>query len=130
MSMANSLETRAPLLDYRVVEYAASIPSALKLSGREKKYILKHSFERLLPKDVLYRKKMGFSVPLANWLRNELFELADDVLGKKESGLAQCFDMSKVRELWLNHQRGKDQHTQELWTMIAFELWWRTYENE
>ena len=130
MSMANSLETRAPLLDYRVVEYAANIPSALKLNGREKKYILKHAFEKLLPKDVLYRKKMGFSVPLANWLRNELFELADDVFGKKESGLAQCFDMNKVRELWLNHQRGQDQHTQELWSMIAFELWWRTYENE
>ena len=85
---------------------------------------------RLILAHVLYRKKMGFSVPLANWLRNELFELADDVFGKKESGLAQCFDMNKVRELWLNHQRGQDQHTQELWSMIAFELWWRTYENE
>lgn len=129
MSMANSLETRAPLLDYRVVEYAANIPSALKLNGRVKKYILKHAFEKLLPEDVLYRKKMGFSVPLAQWLRNELFELADGVFRAEESGLAQCFDMNKVRELWFNHQRGQDQNTQELWSMVAFELWWRAYGN-
>lgn len=128
MSMANSLETRAPLLDYRVVEYAANIPSALKLNGQEKKYILKHAFEKLLPEDVLYRKKMGFSVPLAQWLRNELFELADDVFNAEDSGLAQCFNMNKVRELWLNHQQGQDQNTQELWSMVAFELWWRAYE--
>ncbi|MCL1476066.1 MAG: asparagine synthase C-terminal domain-containing protein [Marinobacter sp.] len=128
MSMANSLETRAPLLDYRVVEYAASIPSALKLNGKEKKYILKHAFEKLLPEDVLYRKKMGFSVPLAQWLRSELFELADEVFGSDNGGLAQCFNMHKVRELWLNHQRGHDYNTQELWSMLAFELWWRAYQ--
>ena len=128
MSMANSLETRAPLLDYRVVEYAASIPSALKLNGKEKKYILKHAFEKLLPEDVLYRKKMGFSVPLAQWLRSELFELADEVFRSNNGGLAQCFNMHKVRELWLNHQRGHDYNTQELWSMLAFELWWRAYQ--
>jgi asparagine synthase (glutamine-hydrolysing) len=129
MSMANSLETRAPLLDYRVVEYAAKIPSALKLNGREKKYILKKSFEKMLPEDVLYRKKMGFSVPLAHWLRNELFEVADGVFREQEGGLAQCFDMSKVRRLWQNHLRGRDENTQELWSMVAFELWWRAYHS-
>ena len=127
MSMANSLETRAPLLDYRVVEYAANIPSGLKLHGNEKKYILKKAFERILPQDVLYRKKMGFSVPLAQWLRNELFDLADGVFKAEDSGLAQCFDMNKVRLLWQNHQQGRDENTQELWSMVAFELWWRTY---
>jgi len=127
MSMANSLETRAPLLDYRVVEYAANIPSALKLKGREKKYILKHTFEKLLPEDVLYRKKMGFSVPLAQWLRSELFELANGVFNSDDGGLAQCFDMNKVRQIWQNHQRGHNQNTQELWSMVAFELWWRAY---
>ena len=127
MSMANSLETRAPLLDYRVVEYAAQIPSALKLHGKEKKFVLKKAFERLLPEEVLYRKKMGFSVPLAQWLRNELFELAEDIFNSNEGGLAQCFDMRKVRRLWQNHQRGEDKNTQELWSMVAFELWWRNY---
>ncbi|MBQ0745372.1 MAG: asparagine synthase (glutamine-hydrolyzing) [Marinobacter sp.] len=127
MSMANSLETRAPLLDYRVVEYAAQIPSAMKLHGKEKKFVLKKAFEKLLPEEVLYRKKMGFSVPLAQWLRNELFELAEGIFNSNEGGLAQCFDMRKVRRLWQNHQRGEDKNTQELWSMVAFELWWRNY---
>lgn len=128
MSMANSLETRAPLLDYRVVEYAAQIPAALKLHGKEKKYILKNAFERMLPDDVLYRKKMGFSVPLAQWLRNEFFELADAAFHSDDGGLAHCFDMHKVKSLWQNHQRGEDQNTQELWSMLVFELWWRAYQ--
>lgn len=129
MSMANSLETRAPLLDYRVVEYAANIPSALKLNGKEKKYILKKAFEKMLPEDILYRKKMGFSVPLAHWLRNELFEVANGVFAAEEGGLAQCFDMNKVRRLWQRHQQGRDENTQELWSMVAFELWWRAYHS-
>ncbi|WP_406812881.1 asparagine synthase (glutamine-hydrolyzing) [Marinobacter daqiaonensis] len=127
MSMANSLETRAPLLDYRVVEYAASIPSALKMKGREKKFILKDTFSRLLPDDVLYRKKMGFSVPLAEWLRNELFDTAESVFNDDEGGLSHCFDMNAVRDLWQQHQGGNSQYTQELWSMLAFELWWGAY---
>lgn len=128
MSMANSLETRAPLLDYRVVEYAAKLPSALKLKGREKKHILKHSFQKLLPNDVLYRPKMGFSVPLAEWLRNEIFEVADCIFNSDTGGLADCFDMHRVRELWQSHQQGYSYYTQELWSMVAFELWWRAHQ--
>ncbi|UZD66505.1 asparagine synthase C-terminal domain-containing protein [Marinobacter sp. AN1] len=84
----------------------------------------------MLPEDVLYRKKMGFSVPLAQWLRNELFEVADDVFSEDDGGLAQCFDMNKVRRLWMNHREGRDDNTQELWSMVAFELWWRAYHSE
>lgn len=129
MSMAHSLETRAPLLDYRVVEYAANLPSVLKLNGKEKKYLLKKSFEAMLPEDVLYRKKMGFSVPLAQWLRHEIRELAQGIFSDDNGGLAECFDMYKVRQLWQNHLNGQSQNTQELWSMIAFELWWRAYQN-
>jgi asparagine synthase (glutamine-hydrolysing) len=128
MSMAHSLETRAPLLDYRVVEYAANLPSALKLNGKEKKYLLKRSFETMLPEDVLYRKKMGFSVPLAHWLRHEIRDLAEGIFSDDNSGLAECFDMHKVRQLWQNHLNGQAQNTQELWSMVAFELWWRAYQ--
>lgn len=129
MSMANSLETRAPLLDYRVVEYAASIPSRLKLHGRDKKHILKQAFKPMLPDDVLYRKKMGFSVPLAEWLRTEIRALADGVFRSDQGGLAYVFDMKKVRELWSIHCKGHNQYTQELWTMVVFELWWRAYQS-
>ena len=130
MSMANSLETRAPLLDYRVVEFAANIPSRLKLHGKDKKHILKKAFSGMLPQDVLYRKKMGFSVPLADWLRCELREMAELLLLAPDSGLSNLFDPAGIRRLWELHQSGKDHVTQELWSLLAFELWWQSYQKD
>lgn len=127
MSMANSLETRAPLLDYRVVEYAAAIPSALKLHGKEKKYILKNTFSRLLPDDILYRKKMGFSVPLADWLRGEIREVSERMFQSPESALFDYFDQDLLSKMWNTHLSGNNQYTQELWTILAFGLWWEQY---
>lgn len=123
MSMANSLETRAPLLDYRVVQYAASIPSALKLHGREKKHILKQAFQEMLTEDILYRKKMGFSVPLARWLKNELKPLATVMFTGRESVLKSWFDMESVEQLWRRHMGGDHRYTQELWSLMSFGLW-------
>ena len=128
MSMANSLETRAPLLDYRVVEYAAQIPAALKLHGKEKKYILKKAFERMLPEDILYRKKMGFSVPLAHWLRHELRPTVEQFLLSSNSGVSNFFEPAGIRNLWQKHLAGDDRFTQELWSLLAFELWWQQYQ--
>jgi len=127
MSMANSLETRAPLLDYRVVEYAAGIPSALKMRGNEKKRVLKSTFSRLLSKEILYRKKMGFSVPLADWLRSEIRTLADTAFYNDEAGLAHFFDMDVVRSIWQRHLQGESHFSHELWSMLNFELWWQAY---
>ena len=123
MSMANSLETRAPLLDYRVVEYAASIPSALKLCAREKKHILKKAFENMLTEDILYRKKMGFSVPLAQWLGQELKPLAGPMFTTSDSVLAHWFDMGGIQRLWQSHLGGDHRYTQELWSLLSFGLW-------
>ncbi|MFC4258508.1 asparagine synthase (glutamine-hydrolyzing) [Marinobacter lacisalsi] len=123
MSMANSLETRAPLLDYRVVEYAASIPSALKLCGTEKKHILKKAFDRMLTEDILYRKKMGFSVPLAQWLCQELKPLAARMFTATDSVLANWFDMGGIQRLWQSHLGGNYRYTQELWSLLSFGLW-------
>lgn len=127
MSMANSLETRAPLLDYRVVEYAASIPSALKLRGREKKHILKQAFNEMLTEDILYRKKMGFAVPLAQWLSNELNPLASDMFASSDSVLKDWFDMGKLHQLWQCHLSGDHRYTQELWGLLSFGLWCREW---
>ena len=127
MSMANSLETRAPLLDYRVVEYAAGIPSALKMKGAEKKHILKEAFSGLLPDAILYRKKMGFSVPMRDWLAKEIRQVAEGAFSNEHAGLAQFFDMKVVRKLWQRHLDGHAEYTQELWSMLAFELWWQAY---
>jgi asparagine synthase (glutamine-hydrolysing) len=81
----------------------------------------------MLPEDVLYRKKMGFSVPLAHWLRHEIRDLAEGIFSDDNGGLAECFDMHKVRQLWRNHLNGQEQNTQELWSMLNFELWWQAY---
>ncbi len=127
MSMANSLEVRAPILDHRVVEYAASIPSSLKLNQKEKKYILKKSFSPLLPPDILYRKKMGFSVPLAHWLRNELKSTAEEKLFRLDNGLSHYFKPAEIKNIWLEHQQQIKDHSATLWSLLMFEFWWQQY---
>ena len=127
MSMANSLEVRAPILDHRVVEYAANIPSHLKLYKGEKKHILKKAFGRLLSPDILYRKKMGFSVPLANWLRGELKTIAEEKLFRAENGLSNYFKMIEIKNIWLEHQHGTKDHSSALWSLLMFEFWWQKY---
>ena len=84
----------------------------------------------MLPQDVLYRKKMGFSVPLAQWLRSELREMAESLLLAPDSGLSNLFDPAGIRRLWELHQSGKDHVTQELWSLLAFELWWQSYQKD
>ena len=123
--MANSLEVRAPLLDHRVVEFAANIPSSLKLFQGEKKHILKKAFRQLLPSDILYRKKMGFSVPLAYWLRNELKSTCENRLFYKESGLSNFFKISEIKLVWQEHQLGIRDHSATLWSLLMFESFYR-----
>lgn len=127
MSMANSLEVRAPILDYKVVEYAAAIPSALKLAGKEKKHILKEAFKPLLSDEILYRKKMGFSVPLAQWMRQDLHEFAQSRLFAPSAGISRFFDNRMLKNIWNQHQSGKFDHSNELWSLLMFELWWKRY---
>ncbi|MCF2947745.1 asparagine synthase (glutamine-hydrolyzing) [Paraglaciecola aquimarina] len=127
MSMANSLEVRAPLLDKEVVEFSATLPSSLKFNNGEKKYILKETFKPVLPHDILYRKKMGFSVPLATWLRGEIKDLTQEYLFIKSDGIQQFFNMDVVKELWQQHQQSKADHSTVLWSMLMFQMWWFTY---
>jgi len=127
MSMANSLEIRAPLLDYRVVEYAASIPSNLKLKRQEKKYILKECLRNLLTDDILDREKMGFSVPLARWLQKEIHAIARKYLFNPNSGISEYFNIKKLSLIWDDHQKQKWDYSKELWSLFIFELWWQNY---
>lgn len=127
MSMANSLEVRAPILDYSLIEYAASIPSAFKFKQGEKKYILKEAFKQDLPDDILYRKKMGFSVPLAKWLRTELKELAEKVIFSSKGGLSDYFNMQYIQDLWDQHQIESKDHSAVIWSILMFQMWWNAY---
>ena len=127
MSMANSLEVRAPILDHNIIELAAAIRPDLKYNRGDKKYVLKQSFKKILPPEIMYRKKMGFSVPLANWMRGELRELAESALFDKNAGLSHFFKMPVVREIWDRHQSGKMNHAAILWALLMFELWFRRF---
>ena len=127
MSMANSLEVRAPLLDYELVEFAASVPSHLKFNNGEKKYLLKEAFKNSLPESILYRKKMGFSVPLATWLREDLKELCIKKLVKEPKGLVQVFKQEQINKYWTQHLKGSHDHSNMIWSMLIFQLWWDNY---
>jgi len=126
MSMANSLETRAPLLDYRIVELAASMPAHLKLHGQKSKVILRQALAPLLPPDVFNRPKRGFDVPLATWLRRDLKSLAESLLFNSRGGLAELFDLTRLHRLWIEHQNGERDYSSELWSCLVYELWWQS----
>lgn len=127
MSMANSLEVRAPILDYKLIEFAATLPSDLKYRKGNKKYLLKEAFKEDLPDDILYRKKMGFSVPLAEWLRGEIRELTEETLFNSTGGLNQYFKMDNLKTMWQQHLSGKVDHSIVLWSMLMFQMWWNQY---
>ncbi|MFT6086579.1 MAG: asparagine synthase (glutamine-hydrolyzing) [Glaciecola sp.] len=127
MSMANSLEVRAPILDKEIIEFAATLPSHLKLKNKEKKYILKEAFKPYLSDDILYRKKMGFSVPLAQWFRSEIKDIAQQYLIDEVKGLATIFNVQQINVLWSQHQNEQQDHSSLLWSMLMFEMWWQRY---
>ena len=120
-SMAHGLEVRVPFLDYTFVERMASLPSGLKLRGGEGKYVLKKALEPHLPRDVLYRPKMGFAVPLELWFRDSLRErIARSVTGDriKDCGL---FNPQVLDRLIAEHQSGKRDHSPSLWSLLMFD---------
>ena len=126
-SMANSLELRVPMLDYKVVEFAASIPPELKLNGFQKKYILKKAMEPLLPKKILYRKKKGFSIPAQSWLRNELKEMVLDVLSPAQLKKTGYFNPDYVNQLLEQHFNLVKDNSRPIWGLLTFMLWHRTF---
>ena len=128
MSMAASLETRAPLLDHVVVELATRIPARWKLNGREGKYLLKKLAERAgVPGEVIYRPKRGFAVPLVHWFRKELKSGLHDILTSPRTLQRGYFNVASVRQLLEEHMRGERDRSAELWLLLMFELWHRNF---
>ncbi|MGB7925014.1 MAG: asparagine synthase (glutamine-hydrolyzing) [Pyrinomonadaceae bacterium] len=126
-SMAVSLEVRAPFLDPRVAEYAASLPASYKLRGRKSKYILKRAVAPLLPPFVTRRGKKGFGVPVAEWLKGRLRPLARDLLSPERLRRAGLFDADYVTRLQDEHERGQANHRKLLWTLLMFEIWHESF---
>lgn len=124
-SMAHSLEVREPLMDHKLVEWMATLPSSLKISGGTTKHLLKKANEPHLPHDVLYRPKMGFAVPLARWFRGPLRQrVRDALLGGPmlDSGM---FDPATMRQLVEQHEAGTRDFSTPIWTMLMFDAFLR-----
>jgi asparagine synthase (glutamine-hydrolysing) len=127
MSMATSLEARTPYLDYRVVEFAAALPSHLKLRGLQSKYLLKQCMRTKLPPQILHRKKEGFSIPMKNWLGQDLRPLMQELLSPARIQREGLFNAAYVKRLQDEHLKGVVNHSHQLWSLMIFEIWRDTY---
>lgn len=127
MSMANSLEMRVPFLDYTFVEFAASIPSSLKLKRLNSKYILKKTMRKRLPSEILTKKKIGFDIPLGIWIKNELKDFVITVLSPSNLKKHNFFNSSYIKKLLNEHFEGTHNHRQHLWPLIIFQFWYDQY---
>jgi asparagine synthase (glutamine-hydrolysing) len=124
-SMAHSLEVREPLMDHQFVEWAATLPSAMKLREGNGKAIFKKALEPMLPNDVLYRPKMGFAVPLGRWIRGPLRERVRHALLKGPMLETGWFNESAMRQMVDDHERGVRDYSSAIWTMLMFDAFLR-----
>ncbi|MFL6467408.1 MAG: asparagine synthase (glutamine-hydrolyzing), partial [Pyrinomonadaceae bacterium] len=126
-SMANSLEARSPFLDHKLIEFAASLPSTMKLRGTETKTLLKKVASTLVPKEVIYRRKMGFGVPIGKWFRGEMSGFLRDTLLSHSAASRGVLNPVNVKKYVDEHIAGKLDHTHRLWTILMLELWFQRF---
>ena len=127
MSMAVSLEAREPLLDHKLLEFAARVPMALKLKDGRSKYLLRRILERRVPRSIVERGKSGFAAPIGDWLRGPLAGMASELLldGRlRDRGL---FNDAEIRRIWDDHRTRRADHPHRLWQLVMLELWFRTF---
>ena len=127
MSMAASVEARVPLLDHKLVEFAASLPGNLKVRGLVRKYLLKKVAQSLLPRKIVRRKKQGFPIPMALWLRNEARSFTRDILSSAGLRRRGLLNPHVVERLIREHEERKADHSGLLWGLISLELWQRVF---
>jgi asparagine synthase (glutamine-hydrolysing) len=123
MSMAVSLEARVPYLDLELMEFVESLPPALKIRGRTQKYLLKKAAAKWVPRDVIYRKKIGFQTPLDEWLQKELRCVVEDRLLSPGSACRTYLEPEVVRQMLDDHQRRRQNHRRTLLSLLTFEIW-------
>jgi asparagine synthase (glutamine-hydrolysing) len=127
MSMAHSIESRVPLLDNEVIEFASSLPASMKIKGGRRKHVLKEVAATLLPAEILNRPKQGFGVPLGQWFRGNLRELFADTLLAPATLQRGYFQPAFIRRVVAEHLAGTRDHTLQLWQLVVFERWHREY---
>jgi asparagine synthase (glutamine-hydrolysing) len=126
MTMAHSIEARPPLLDHRIVEFAATVPAHLRMRHGTTKYLLKRAMRGILPDAIIDRPKHGFAVPLARWFRGELSGFARDLLLSGTCRQRGFLNVAHVDRLLRQHERGRDLDL-HLWTLLSFEMWCRRF---
>ncbi|NOT49041.1 MAG: asparagine synthase (glutamine-hydrolyzing) [Acidobacteria bacterium] len=126
MSMAASIESRVPFLDHKLVEFTAKLPDKMKLRGRDAKWILRRAMKDILPAEILDRPKMGFPVPLGDWLRGAYKNLVDEYLLSERSMARGIFDRDSIRKLVAAHSSGEN-HTARIFRLMNLEMWHRIF---
>ena len=127
MSMAVSLEARAPLLDHKLIEFVTTVPSTLKLAGLETKHLLKRAVKDLVPAEILDRPKQGFGVPIQEWINQQLRSRIRDTLSDSRARQRGYIDSHYVDVLLDEHERGRRDHSMGLWSLFMLELWQRRF---
>src|SRR5499426_3871927 len=126
-TMGRALEVRAPFLDPALVELVCSMPSSMKLRGWETKHVLKRALRRHLPRPILERRKQGFGVPIAQWLRGPLRPLLEETLAPERLRRVGLLDPAAVARMATEHVAGRRDHRKVLWSLLVFELWRERY---
>ncbi|MEL6104379.1 MAG: asparagine synthase (glutamine-hydrolyzing) [Planctomycetota bacterium] len=126
-SMAHSLEVRQPMLDHRVVEFAASLPVEYKFRGKRCKLLLEDTFGSLIPKSIFTRRKMGFGIPISNWFRDELKPMVNETLLAQDAKITPYFRREAVQRLVSAHENGEQNHGYRLWNLLILEKWLRQW---
>lgn len=127
MTMAHSLEARVPFTDTELVEFLATVPVNFKLKGLRKKHLLRSALDGLLPRVVLQKKKVGLEMPYSQWLRNELCDMAEEMLFDSRLNSTGLFNLDGIRRLWEEHQNAKVDHGRILWGLMNYFLWFDIY---
>lgn len=127
MTMATSLEARVPLLDHELIEFVQTIPSELKLKNLETKYIFKKAMEGIVPREILYREKQGFGVPIGDWINSQLKDRIHETLLEKRTLERGYFEKNYIQTLLDEHEKHRRDHSHLLWILLMLELWHRRY---
>jgi asparagine synthase (glutamine-hydrolysing) len=126
MTMANSVELRVPLLDHKVLEFAAGLPSAYKLRGFTTKFILKSTFRNFIPIEIIKRKKTGFPVPYETWMRKDLRAFVEDTLLSQRAIERGYFNRRWIEKILSANLNGVD-YSKEVFSLLTLELWQREF---
>ena len=128
-TMSASLEGREPFLDHRVIEWAATLPDEFKYHNGEKKYILKEIVHQYVPKTLLDRPKMGFAIPLAHWLQNDLKDIVEEQINQKRIEQDGILNWKEIERIKTKFYSGKKEYDVKLWYILMFQMWMEKYHD-